>query len=218
MREGDIREAASLAGLCDGVDTVYHLAAVIVSHDASVFRRVNRDGTANVVRRSVARAACATSSTCRRRRSPTRAARRTPSPSCEAEGIVAAPRALAHTIVRPTLVYDETGGQELMLFLDYLRRFPVVPFIGNGQRAQAAGLVRTTWSTGSRACAGNPIALGKTYNLSGAEADLACATSPGCCSRHHGRRAPVRAPAGAALPRAGRALGALVMKRAAAHH
>jgi NADH dehydrogenase len=53
IREGDVSDAASLAGLCAGVDTVYHLAAVIISHDRSVFRRVNRDGTANVVAEAV---------------------------------------------------------------------------------------------------------------------------------------------------------------------
>ena len=49
IREGDVSDAASLAGLCAGVHTVYHLAAVIISHDASVFQRVNRAGTALVV-------------------------------------------------------------------------------------------------------------------------------------------------------------------------
>ena len=50
----------------------------------------------------------------------------------DAEKLVADERRFAHTIVRPTLVYDETGGQEFMLFRRYLRRFPVVPFIGPG--------------------------------------------------------------------------------------
>src|SRR5260221_5497196 len=49
VREGDVSDATTLSGLCDGVDTVYHLAAVIISHDPSVFGRVNRDGTAHVV-------------------------------------------------------------------------------------------------------------------------------------------------------------------------
>src|SRR5579862_1447019 len=49
IREGDVGDAASLRGVADGVDTVYHLAAVIISHDPSVFARVNRNGTAHVV-------------------------------------------------------------------------------------------------------------------------------------------------------------------------
>ena len=37
------------------------------------------------------------------------------------------------TIVRPTLVYGEKGGQEFDMYLDYLRKFPIVPFIGSGE-------------------------------------------------------------------------------------
>src|SRR6185436_1273261 len=49
IREGDVSDPFSLGGLCEGVDTVYHLAAVIIAHDDTVFERVNRDGTTNVV-------------------------------------------------------------------------------------------------------------------------------------------------------------------------
>ena len=49
VREGDVSDPSSLSGVCDGVDLVYHLAAVIISHDPSVFERVNRNGTANMV-------------------------------------------------------------------------------------------------------------------------------------------------------------------------
>src|SRR6187399_3239781 len=49
IREGDVADAASLVGICDGVDTVYHLAAVIIATDPRVFRRVNRDGTTQLV-------------------------------------------------------------------------------------------------------------------------------------------------------------------------
>ena len=49
VREGDVSDPRSLAGLCDGVDLVYHLAAVIISHDATLFQRVNRDGTGHLL-------------------------------------------------------------------------------------------------------------------------------------------------------------------------
>ena len=168
VREGDVSQAASLAGLCEGVDTVYHLAAVIVSHDASVFRRVNRDGTENLVREA-SRAGVrhfvyvSSASVTYPRRTPYAESK------LEAEGIVRAAPGLGYTIVRPTLVYEPGGGQELMMFLDSLRRFPVVPFIGSGR-----ALKRPVWSgdvvDGLARLLGNPIALGKTYNLSGGEA------------------------------------------------
>lgn len=166
VREGDVSEAAQLAGLCDGVDTVYHLAAVILAHDASVFERVNRRGTANLVAESQRAGVqhfvyVSSASVTYPRRTP------------YAESKLAAERvvqeaALAHTIVRPTLVYDVGGGQELLLFLDYLRRFPIVPFVGAG-----GAIKRPVWAEdvvdGLARLAGNHVAWGKTYNLSGAE-------------------------------------------------
>ncbi len=74
----------------------------------------------------------------------------------------------AHTIVRPTLVYDETGGQEFMLFRRYLRRFPVVPFIGPGS-ARKRPVFSDDVVDGLARIVGNPVCFGKTYNLSGPE-------------------------------------------------
>ena len=74
----------------------------------------------------------------------------------------------AWTIVRPTLVYDHGGGQELLMYLAYLKRFPVVPFIGKGDAKK-----RPVWAEdvvdGLARIAGNPEAYGKTYSLSGGE-------------------------------------------------
>jgi nucleoside-diphosphate-sugar epimerase len=166
--EGDVSDAATLPGLCDDIDTVYHLAAVIISHDASVFERINRLGTSNLVAESVRSRVrhfiyVSSASVTYPRRTPYAESK------LAAERVVqaAAPQ-LAYTIVRPTLVYEPGGGQELMMFLDYLRRFPVVPFIGAGR-----AIKRPVWSEdvvdGLLRLADNPKALGKTYNFSGAE-------------------------------------------------
>ncbi len=168
IRQGDVTEPASLAGLCDAVDTVYHLAAVIVSHDPAVFGRVNRGGTENLAR-------AASSAGVRHfiyvsSASVTYPPRRTP----YAESKLAAEAAVrdsferAFTIVRPTLVYEPGGGQELMMFLDYLRRFPVVPFIGTGRALKRPVFSRDVVD-GLALLLRNPIAQGKVYNLSGAE-------------------------------------------------
>jgi NADH dehydrogenase len=168
IREGDVSDAASLRDACDGIDTVYHLAAVIISHDPTVFAHVNRDGTGNVVAES-ARAGVrhfiyvSSASVTYPKRTPYAESK------LEAERLVQAARGMAHTIVRPTLVYDTGGGQELIMYLDYLRRFPVVPFIGAGRAKK-----RPVWAgdivDGLLRLAGNPIALGKTYNFSGPDA------------------------------------------------
>src|SRR6516225_6162618 len=48
----DIRDRASLAGVCDGTTCVFHLAAVIIASDQRVFERVNVCGTHNVLQES----------------------------------------------------------------------------------------------------------------------------------------------------------------------
>jgi nucleoside-diphosphate-sugar epimerase len=167
LREGDVSDPSSLRGVCEGVDLVYHLAAVIISHDPTVFQRVNRDGTAHVVaeaqRSGVGHFVYVSSASVTYPRRT-----RYAESKLEAERIVAS-AGLPYTIVRPTLVYEQGGGQEIMMFLDYLKRFPVVPFIGSG-----AALKRPVWSEdvvdGLERLAGARVAHGKTYNLSGGEA------------------------------------------------
>jgi nucleoside-diphosphate-sugar epimerase len=208
VREGDVSRAASLAGLCEGVDTVYHLAAVIVSHDVSVFQRVNLEGTENLVReasRARVRHFVYVSS------ASVTYPRRTPYAESKlaAEGIVRS-GGLGYTVVRPTLVYEPGGGQELMMFLDYLRRLPVVPFIGKGN-----ALKRPVWSgdvvDGLSRLLGNEVALGKTYNLSGAEAITMLELARLLLAHHDRPRPIVHIPVPLCQALAG--LGALLMTR-----
>jgi len=150
------------------VDTVYHMAAVIISHDPEIFVRVNLEGTANMVAAAAAAKVrhfiyCSSASVTYPRLTPYAESKK------QAEDIVRNARAFEHTIVRPTLAYDESGGQEFRMFLDYLKRFPIVPFIGQGK-----SLKRPVWTgdivDGLLRIAGNPLSHGKTYNLSGGEA------------------------------------------------
>ncbi|HET8937449.1 MAG TPA: NAD-dependent epimerase/dehydratase family protein [Polyangiales bacterium] len=164
---GDIRDARSLRGACAEMDCVFHLAAIIISHDPQVFTQVNLEGTRNVVAEAdaagVAHLIYVSSASVTYPKLTAYAQSK-----LDAERIVAA-RSGGFSIVRPTLVYDEHGGQEVRMFLDYLRRFPVVPFIGAG-----AALKRPVWSEdivdGLMRLADKPAPFGKTYNFSGGEA------------------------------------------------
>ena len=53
IRYGDVSDRSSIETLCDGVKTVYHLAAVLLSRDPAVFQRVNVNGTQNLVELAV---------------------------------------------------------------------------------------------------------------------------------------------------------------------
>jgi NADH dehydrogenase len=163
--EGDIRDPAALPAAVAGADTVLHLAAVILARDPALFETINRQGTANMVAAAAAAGVrhfvCVSSaSVVYPRLTPYGRSK------LAAERLLAAETRLAHTIVRPTLVYDETGGQEFMLFRRYLRRFPIVPFIGPGTAIKRPVHAEDVVD-GLARIAGNPVCFGKTYNLSG---------------------------------------------------
>lgn len=87
----------------------------------------------------------------------------------EAEQIVKSQQDMAWTIVRPTLVYEQGGGQEYLLFVEGLERFPLVPFIGSG-RAMKNPVYGEDIIQGLAAIAGNSRSHFKTYSFSGGEA------------------------------------------------
>ena len=208
-REGDVSIRESLANVCDGIDTVYHLAAVIISHDPTVFRRVNLEGTANMATAAAAANVrhfvyVSSASVTYPRRTPYAESK------FEAEQIVRGTRGFEHTIVRPTLAYDESGGLEVRMFLEYLQRFPVVPFIGTGR-----AIKRPVWTgdivDGLLRLAGNPVGYGKTYNFSGSE-PIAIADLAHLMLRHHGADRPFL-PIPVPLCRAVARLSGLFMQR-----
>jgi len=86
----------------------------------------------------------------------------------ECERIVKEQRSMNYTIVRPTLAYEENGGQEFMMFMDYLKKYPIVPFIGRGRSLKNPVYVDDLMR-GFLALAGNEKSFGKIYSFSGGE-------------------------------------------------
>jgi len=165
--EGDVRDAASLGPACAGVDTVFHLAAVILTQDPTQYDQINRRGTAKLVAAAGAAGVrhfvyVSSASVVYPRLTPYGQSK------LDAERTVAAETRFAHTIVRPTLVYDATGAQEFMLFRRFLLRFPIVPFVGTG-RARKRPVFSDDVVDGLARIAGNDRTFGRTYNLSGGE-------------------------------------------------
>jgi len=167
LRYGDIADASSLSGICEGVTTVLHLAAVVIAFDDAVYDGVNTGGTRNVVseagRSGVKRIVHVSSASVvyPRTTAYSRSKR-------ECERIVRE-SGLSWTIVRPTLVYDKGhGGEEFDGFLDYLRKFPVVPFIGAGAAKKRPVFVGDIIDGLTAACSDSRPS-GAVYNLSGGE-------------------------------------------------
>ena len=168
LRHGDVTDPASLAGLFDGVDTVFHLAAILIAYDPALFDKVNVGGTRNVVEGAVAAGVkqfifVSSASVVYPHTTPYSRSKR------ECERIVREQTAMHWTIVRPTLAYNERGGEEFRMFLDYLKKYPVVPFIGRGRSLKNPVHVDDLMK-GFLAVVNNPAAYGKVYNFSGGEA------------------------------------------------
>ena len=163
---GDITKPESLEKPFSGIKTVFHLAAVLVSHNKELFRRVNYEGTKNVVEKSIEAgvehfiyisAAAANYKT------------RTDygDSKIEAEGLMKGRGNTNFTIIRPALIYGNDGGQEFGIYVRYLKKFPlIIPFVGFGTARKKPVWVEDIVD-GLCKLVNKPITYGKIYNFSG---------------------------------------------------
>lgn len=164
---GDVSDKASLHDAFAGVETVYHLAAIIIARDPGLFDKINVQGTRNMVECAAAAGAkhfvlVSSISVVYPQTTPYSLSKRV------SESIVRTQNSMRYTIVRPTLAYEENGGQEFMMFMDYLKKYPIVPFIGTGRAIKNPVHVNDIIQ-GLANIAGNKRAFDKVYNFSGGE-------------------------------------------------
>ena len=163
----DVADAGTLEGVFRGVKTVYHLAAVIIANDPDIFQKINVGGVRNMLAGAISSGAqhfiyVSSASVIRPHASAYALSK------MEGERMVKSQHEMHYTIVRPTLVYERGGGQEFMMFMEYLRKYPVVPFVGRGQ-AKKNPVFTDDLVKGLLPIADNPRTYGKTYNFSGGE-------------------------------------------------
>jgi nucleoside-diphosphate-sugar epimerase len=163
----DITDRASLAGVCDGVDCVFHLAAVIIAADPEVFERVNVGGTRNILQESincgVKHFIFVSSISVTYPISTPYSISKT-----KCEEMITGQHALNWTIVRPTLVYDKNGGQEFVMFMNTLLRFPIAFLVGRGEAIKNPVFVGDL-IVGFVKLPLNQNAYNKIYNFCGSE-------------------------------------------------
>jgi len=164
---GDVSKADSLSGIFDNVRTVYHLAAIIIAYNKDVIRNINVEGTRNIVNGALnakvdhfiyvssVSAAWPEGSDYAQSK-------------IEAETIVKSQNKMKYTIIRPTLTYGCDEGQEFMMFVESLKKYPFVFFVGNG-RAKKNPVLVDDIVRGLVAIASNTKSFGKTYDFSGGE-------------------------------------------------
>lgn len=161
---GDVTRAESLDGSCSGIHTVCHLAATVLSRDDRQFDAVNRGGTVNLLREAERAGVkhfvyVSSASVTYRELTPYAVSKVAAEAAVKASG-------LPFTIVRPTLVYDRTGGHEFQIFRRIVCKLPVLPLPGGGR-----ALKRPIWAEDvvqGLSQIAKSESRGRTYNLSGA--------------------------------------------------
>ena len=163
---GDVTDAESIRAAFDGVQVVYHLAAILLSCKKGEFNRIKAGGTRNVVR--VAREAGVERLVYVSSISVTYPVLTEYGKSKLAGECFVKESGLPWTIVRPTLVIGDGGGIEFNMFADYVRRFPVYLLPGGGKCIKRP--VKSTDLVQGIVAAGlAENAVGKTYALAGAD-------------------------------------------------
>lgn len=195
----DITRKESLGPSMQGIETVFHLAALLLSPGRpEAYAAVNGQGTRNLVEASEAAGVghfiYVSSISVMYPQSNAYARSK-----LRGEEWVKKSR-LRHTIVRPSLAYEDGGAIEFMRFVEHLRRKSAVVLLPKGGAALKRPVHIEDLVTGFLSLPGNPAAFGKTYVFSGGEAltlrDMAVALL-----RHMGRPKPVvGVPAWICLP------------------
>lgn len=129
--DGNVAEAASLAGACDGCDAVLHIAGIAKEEPPDrTFAKINVEGTRNILaeaaRTNVRRFVYVSSMGADIGASDYHRSKR------EAEALVTA-SSLDWTIVRPGNVYGP-GDEVISTMLKMIRALPVIPVIDNGDQ------------------------------------------------------------------------------------
>ena len=164
--EADITNPQQMQGMCCDVTIVYHLAAIIITKDERIFKSINVEGTRFILAEAIKAGVehfiyISSASVTYSHPTPYSLSKR------EAEALVIV-SGIPYTIIRPTLVYGKIGGQEFDMYLDYLQKYPFVPFIGNGRALKQPVFVDDIMR-GLLSLSGNSATLGKVYNFSGGE-------------------------------------------------
>ncbi len=194
---GDVTDPDSLRGHGTGVTAIVHAAALMLPNTADAIRRVNVDGTANVI--DLARSAgirrlvylSAVSAVYARKNAYGRSKQ-------DAERLVA-DSGLGFTILRPTMVYGPGGGLHFQRLVGLVDRLPfVVPVPGPGTARLQPVFIDDVVSAIEGAL-GEPRAIGRTYDVSGASVVTFDELVDAILKARGRRRVKVHAPLGLCL-------------------
>lgn len=167
IRYGDATDPSTLEGVFEGVDTIYHLAAILLTDDESRFERINVGGTRVMMEgglRHGAKHFVLVSSISVTYPHSTAYSRS----KIACEEMIQNQEGMKWTIVRPSLIYDGDGGEEFGLFKKHVLKYNPIPFVGDGSAKKNPVWVEDIMRA-MIAIPGNEKTYGKTYALCGSE-------------------------------------------------
>jgi len=182
---GDITDIRSLEKHFENIDSVIHLAAEILNpRNPKKLWNVNVNGTQNLLNlcnkgnilHFVYISSISVTYPLSNHYSRSKIA---------AEKLVTGYTVGNQTIIRPSLVYCENGGQEFKIFVEHLKRYGIIPFIGNGKVKKAPVFLEDMVQAISQ-IPGNPRTFGKIYNLASNE-PVSLRTMADLLLRHMGK-------------------------------
>lgn len=164
---GDITKPDTLKKCMKDVKTVFHLAAVLVAKDKNLFEKVNYRGAKNVIDAAVEAGVehfvliSAAAAAYRIRTTYGKS-------KIKMEQLAKKKRKNTNfTIIRPTLLYGHGGSQELKIYVEKIRKFPlIIPTVGLLKKK-----IRPVWVNdivdGLSLVVNNKKTYGKLYNFGG---------------------------------------------------
>lgn len=205
----DITQVESLKGIMNQVDIVYHLAGLILSADYSKFEKVNTKGTINLIKELELEEKTLADQGLKKAKTKfiyiSSASVTYPKLTDYGKSKVAAEKSLQNsnvdwTIIRPTLVCDQGGSIEFNLFLDMLKKMPIIVLPGGG-RALKQPIHTNDLVEGllSFLKVDSEIISKKIYNFSGGKSLNMREMTDLCLKKMNLKKKVINIPAGVAL-------------------
>ncbi len=166
LADGDVTDPTSLGTAVAGASTIVHCAALMLPNDGARIRRVNVDGTRNLI-------ACAREHGARRfvyfsAVSAVYRHKNVYGESKAAAEALVADSGLEYTVLRPTMVYGRGGGLHFQQLVRLVRRAPgVLPVLGSG-RARLQPVWIDDVVRAVELVLDHSRSIGRTYGVSGA--------------------------------------------------
>jgi nucleoside-diphosphate-sugar epimerase len=149
---GDLSDSRALSAAMQGTDALVNIASLGFGHADSILRAAHDAG----IRRAIF---VSTTAIFTQLNAKSKAVRLAAEHAIETSG-------LAHTILRPTMIYGSRRDRNMWRLIRFMRYSPVVPVFGDGNYLQQPVYVGDV-AKAIVSCLDNDQTIGKCYNIAG---------------------------------------------------